>query len=61
MSWRRGIRGTNEEEAKKILEAAGIEPLYDTEEAVRKAVALCGHGSAISGADDPDGRDGGVV
>lgn len=55
------IRGTNEEEAKKILEAAGIEPLYDTEEAVRKAVALCGHGSAISGADDPDGRDGGEV
>ncbi len=34
------IRGTNEEEAKKTLEAAGLDPLFDTEEAVRKAVAL---------------------
>lgn len=34
------IRGTNEEEADKILRSAGLEPLYDTEEAVRKAVAI---------------------
>jgi succinyl-CoA synthetase beta subunit len=34
------IRGTNEEEAVKILEGAGLEPIFDTEEAVRKAVAL---------------------
>lgn len=34
------IRGTNEEEAVKILEKAGLEPLFDTEEAVRKAVAV---------------------
>jgi succinyl-CoA synthetase beta subunit len=34
------IRGTNEEEAVKILKAAGLEPLFDTEEAVRKAVAI---------------------
>ncbi len=34
------IRGTNEEEADKTLRAAGLEPLYDTEEAVRRAVAL---------------------
>lgn len=34
------IRGTNEEEAVRILENAGLEPLYDTEEAVRKAVAI---------------------
>ena len=36
------IRGTNEEEAVKILEAAGLEPIFDTEEAVRKAVAISG-------------------
>jgi len=35
------IRGTNEEEAVRILEGAGLEPLFDTEEAVRKAVLLC--------------------
>jgi succinyl-CoA synthetase beta subunit len=34
------IRGTNEDEAVKILEAAGLEPIFDTEEAVRKAVAI---------------------
>lgn len=34
------IRGTNEEEAEKTLRAAGLEPLFDTEEAVRRAVAL---------------------
>ena len=32
------IRGTGEEEAQKILKDAGIEPLFDTEEAVRIAV-----------------------
>ena len=35
------IRGTNEEEAVRILKEAGLEPLFDTEEAVRKAVKLC--------------------
>lgn len=34
------IRGTNEEEAVKILESAGLIPLFDTEEAVIKAVEL---------------------
>jgi succinyl-CoA synthetase beta subunit len=34
------IRGTNEEEATKILLEAGLVPLFDTEEAVRKAVAI---------------------
>lgn len=34
------IRGTGEEQAVETLKAAGLEPLYDTEEAVRKAVAL---------------------
>lgn len=34
------IRGTNEQEAVRILRAAGLEPMYDTEEAVRKAVAI---------------------
>ena len=35
------IRGTNEEAAHKTLRAAGLEPLTDTEDAVRKAVAIC--------------------
>ncbi len=35
------IRGTNEARAVEILKEAGLEPLFDTEEAVRKAVALC--------------------
>ena len=39
------IRGTNEEEADRTLRAAGLEPLYDTEEAVRRAVALAAKGS----------------
>lgn len=34
------IRGTNEEAASKILIKAGLIPLYDTEEAVRKAVSI---------------------
>ncbi len=34
------IRGTNEARAVEILKSAGLEPLFDTEEAVRKAVAL---------------------
>ena len=34
------IRGTNEEEASRILKAAGLEPIFDTEEAVRKAVSI---------------------
>jgi succinyl-CoA synthetase beta subunit len=34
------IRGTNEEEATVILKKAGLEPLFDTEEAVEKAVRL---------------------
>ncbi|MDR2488822.1 MAG: acetate--CoA ligase family protein [Desulfovibrio sp.] len=34
------IRGTNEEEAFATLRAAGIEPLYETEEAVQRAVAI---------------------
>lgn len=35
------IRGTGEEEAQKILEEGGIQPLFDTEEAVRIAVGYC--------------------
>lgn len=35
------IRGTNEEGAVEILRRAGLEPIFDTEEAVRKAVSLC--------------------
>ncbi|TVP95120.1 MAG: succinate--CoA ligase subunit beta [Acholeplasmatales bacterium] len=34
------IRGTNEQEATTLLEAHGLTPLFDTEEAVKKAVAL---------------------
>jgi succinyl-CoA synthetase beta subunit len=34
------IRGTNEQEATRILKEAGLEPLFDTEEAVKKAVLL---------------------
>lgn len=34
------IRGTNEEQAHTTLREAGLEPLYNTEEAVRRAVAL---------------------
>ena len=39
------IRGTNEEEATVILKDAGLEPIYDTEEAVRKAVSIAVGGS----------------
>ncbi len=39
------IRGTNEEEAVEILKSAGLEPIFDTEEAVRKAVAIAGTGT----------------
>ncbi|MEA1910192.1 MAG: ATP-grasp domain-containing protein, partial [Spirochaetota bacterium] len=38
------IRGTNEEAASEILTAAGLVPLYDTEEAVRKAVSIAAGG-----------------
>lgn len=34
------IRGTNEEEAVRILKQAGLEPLFDTEQAVQKAVDI---------------------
>ncbi|MFO7850664.1 MAG: ATP-grasp domain-containing protein [Spirochaetia bacterium] len=34
------IRGTNEDEAVRTLERAGLEAIFDTEEAVRKAVAI---------------------
>jgi succinyl-CoA synthetase beta subunit len=34
------IRGTNEEAAVKILEEAGLEAIFDTEVAVRRAVEL---------------------
>lgn len=40
------IRGTNEEEATATLRKAGLEPMFDTEEAVRKAVALCAGGKS---------------
>jgi succinyl-CoA synthetase beta subunit len=36
------IRGTNEEQASETLRSAGLEPLRDTEQAVRKAIALAG-------------------
>jgi succinyl-CoA synthetase beta subunit len=38
------IRGTNEEEASEILRKIGLEPLKNTEEAVKKAIELCGKG-----------------
>jgi succinyl-CoA synthetase beta subunit len=34
------IRGTNEKEAVETLKSAGLEPIFDTEEAVRKAIQL---------------------
>lgn len=40
------IRGTNEEKANRILKEAGLVPLYDTEEAVRKAVSIAAGGEA---------------
>jgi succinyl-CoA synthetase beta subunit len=44
------IRGTNEEGAVKILSEAGLEPLFDTEESVRKAVAIAAGDSGAPGA-----------
>ena len=38
------IRGTGEEKAVETLKAAGLDPLFDTEEAVRRAVALAKSG-----------------
>lgn len=38
------IRGTNEAQATEILKKLGLEPLSNTEDAVRKAIALCGGG-----------------
>jgi succinyl-CoA synthetase beta subunit len=40
------IRGTNEEQAAEILKGLGLEPLSNTEDAVKKAIALCGKESA---------------
>jgi len=40
------IRGTNEDRAVKILEGAGLKPIFDTEEAVREAVAIAKRGEA---------------
>ena len=39
------IRGTNEEGADVTLRAAGLEPLYDTEEAVARAIAIANGGT----------------
>jgi len=44
------IRGTGEEKARKILLNAGLEPLTDTEEAVKRAIA---HARAASGGNLP--------
>lgn len=35
------IRGTNEDKAREILKSIGLEPLSETEAAVRKAIELC--------------------
>ncbi len=42
------IRGTNEEGAHETLVAAGLEPLYDTEEAVQRAVDLASRKQAVT-------------
>ncbi len=42
------IRGTNEEAAVKILEDAGLEAIFDTETAVRRAVHLAAGASGAS-------------
>ncbi|AEG62036.1 succinate--CoA ligase subunit beta [Desulforamulus ruminis] len=39
------IRGTGEEEAMALLKSVGLEPLNDTEEAVKRAVEFAGGGS----------------
>ena len=46
------IRGTNEEAADRTLREAGLEPLYDTEEAVRRAVALAAAARGETAADN---------
>lgn len=40
------IRGTGEEKSNEILRRAGLEPMADTEEAVKKAIALAQGGAA---------------
>lgn len=40
------IRGTGEEKAVEILKSAGLDPLFDTEEAVRRAVAFAAAATA---------------
>ena len=47
------IRGTNEEAAEKTLRDAGLEPLFDTEEAVRRAVAIAAEGKTVEGRPSP--------
>ena len=46
------IRGTGEDRAVALLRTAGLEPLFDTEEAVRKAVALGRMGAGAAGAQE---------
>ena len=41
------IRGTNEETAVSILKDAGLDPLFDTEEAVHRAVMIAGEGDRV--------------
>lgn len=43
------IRGTGEDKAVETLRAAGLDPLFDTEEAVRRAVALSRGPAAVEG------------
>ncbi|PKL23402.1 MAG: succinate--CoA ligase [Spirochaetae bacterium HGW-Spirochaetae-3] len=50
------IRGTGEEKAVETLKAAGLQPLFDTEEAVGRAVALA---AAPSRGTEPGGDSGG--
>lgn len=47
------IRGTGEEKAVETLKAAGLDPLFDTEEAVRRAVELSRAGGAEGRAGGP--------
>lgn len=61
------IRGTGEEKAVETLKAAGLVPLFDTEEAVRRAVALsrrrgssaASPGAGASPAEGAEGHEGG--
>jgi succinyl-CoA synthetase beta subunit len=41
------IRGTGEEEARKLLQSVGLESLDDTEQAVKKAITLAGGGVGV--------------